>query len=386
MDKLKERMVRLKKEQSSKKGTKLFEVRTANEAIENAKTSPKPKRLFGNFWIQGEVCFLFSSSGVGKTILAVQIAESLATGTPVTEEFELDLTEGRPVIYCDFELTDKQFEGRYADSETVKVQGKDGKTEEYYKNHHVFSPNFIRITPKKEKISPDEIEARGGYAKIVMEEISDLVAEKKPIAVILDNITYLNSEMEKAKEALKVVFELKTLAEKNAGLSVLILGHTPKRDKSKPLTQDDLAGSKMITNFIDASFAIGESAREARIRYLKQTKVRSAQMEFHAENSPTFIVEKPYNFLRYAFQGYSSEREHLSTKEDGKKDIDGEIETLLMEGKGVNEVARALGLNKSRVSRFKKAMEERTLTEMGKRLEKKANELPEVLDDAPFNV
>ena len=45
------------------------------------------------------------------------------------------------------------------------------------------------------------------------------------------------------------------------GLSILVLAHTPKRDSGKPLGRNDLQGSKMIINFCDSAFAIGESAK-----------------------------------------------------------------------------------------------------------------------------
>ncbi len=64
--------------------------------------------------------------------------------------------------------------------------------------------------------------------------------------------------------------ELKTLKDKY-GVSILALAHTPKRDMSKPLTINDLGGSKMLMNFCDSAFAIGASHKAKGIRYLKQS-------------------------------------------------------------------------------------------------------------------
>ena len=75
--------------------------------------------------------------------------------------------------------------------------------------------------------------------------------------LIIDNITYLRQETERAKDALPLMKHLKAL-KLEYNLSILALAHTPKRDQSKPLTLNDLQGSKMLMNFSDSSFCIGE--------------------------------------------------------------------------------------------------------------------------------
>ena len=49
-----------RKEAEQNKG--LFKVKTANEWLELAKTSPIPEMLFGEFWHEGEISILFSDS------------------------------------------------------------------------------------------------------------------------------------------------------------------------------------------------------------------------------------------------------------------------------------------------------------------------------------
>ena len=63
--------------------TDIFEIKTANEWIRGAKSRPVPKRLFGEFWLESELAILFADTGVGKSLLAVQIAESIARGRPM---------------------------------------------------------------------------------------------------------------------------------------------------------------------------------------------------------------------------------------------------------------------------------------------------------------
>ena len=56
----------------------LLSFKTANAWVEEALNSPDPKMYFHNLIVQFENTVIFASSNVGKSILAVQIAEVIA--------------------------------------------------------------------------------------------------------------------------------------------------------------------------------------------------------------------------------------------------------------------------------------------------------------------
>ena len=92
--------------------TSIFDTKLANEWMALSKEKPTPKFLFAEFWLEGELSILFADTGKGKSILAVQIAESIARGVAIKP---LKLTsKPQKVLYLDFELSDKQFEMRYS--------------------------------------------------------------------------------------------------------------------------------------------------------------------------------------------------------------------------------------------------------------------------------
>ena len=68
----------LKQGNEAKESKGLFTVKTASRWIEQAKTRPIPKMLFGEFWFEGELCILFADTNLGKSILAVQIGNSIS--------------------------------------------------------------------------------------------------------------------------------------------------------------------------------------------------------------------------------------------------------------------------------------------------------------------
>jgi hypothetical protein len=102
----------------------LFKVRTGNQWLSLAKEKPIPQMLCDQLWHQNEVAILFAPSGVGKSILAMQIADSVSRGRHILydDAGEPKLycqTAAQKVLYIDCELSEKQFENRYSNNYTV---------------------------------------------------------------------------------------------------------------------------------------------------------------------------------------------------------------------------------------------------------------------------
>lgn len=314
----------------------LFKIQSANKWIEDAKTRPAPKMLCGEFWYQDELCIVFSDTNVGKSILAVQAAEYIARGA--SEGLFCCEAQPQKVIYLDFELSDKQFEGRYAE-----------KREDYYTNHYQFSENLLRAEINPENDVPDRFETFEDYLNF---SIQHLVAETGAKVLVVDNITYLRNETEKAKDALPLMKHLKALKSK-LGLSILAIAHTPKRDATKPLSKNDLQGSKMLINFCDSSFAIGESYEDKGLRYLKQIKVRHSEFKYDADNVATCEIIKPTdNFLQFVFKDYGREKDHLkSFTEEERSNLIAQVKDL-SKIMSQREIARDLKISLTTVNRY----------------------------------
>src|ERR1700733_2748316 len=62
---------------------RLFTVEKGNRWLELARREPEAKMLFGELWHQGELCMLFADTNTGKSVLAVQIGESIARGQSI---------------------------------------------------------------------------------------------------------------------------------------------------------------------------------------------------------------------------------------------------------------------------------------------------------------
>lgn len=298
----------------------IFSIRSANDVIKEASERADPKKLWGSLWYEGEVCCLFADSNVGKSIYAVQIADSIARS-------------GKKVLYFDFELSDKQFQLRYTDED---------------KNLYQFSPNLYRVEINKESIVDTNFE------ESIHESIEYSIFSTQAKVLIIDNLTYLCLNSEKSEAASELMLRLIGL-KRNHDLSILVLAHTPKRPMTSPITQNDLAGSKKLINFFDSAFAIGKSIKDEGLRYIKQIKVRYGEFSYHSENVIVASIEKQGPFTRFVSQGFSAEREHLKEpNEEDKAAIIEEVKKLSSSGKSQREISTMLGISVGSVNNYLK--------------------------------
>lgn len=303
-----------------------FNIKPINEWIEEAKNRPIPNMLFSELWYQNETCILFADTNLGKSILALQISNALSKGISIIG-FKMEI-QAQKVLYFDFELSDKQVENRYSNQ---------------YSEHYVFSPNLLRVEINPEEETPVQFKDFDDYLCFSLEKA---IVEHTTKIIVIDNLTYLKTDTEKAKDASPLMKFLNTI-KKKYGLSILVLAHTPKRDASKPLTKNDLSGSKMLMNFCDSCFAIGESAQEIGLRYIKQIKQRNTEKIYDTENVILCKIEKESNFLEFVFIGFENELDHLKPRNN--EDQLYQILDLKKQGLPNTQIASTLGISEGTV-------------------------------------
>ena len=318
--------------------TRVLVAKSLNDWLSGVASEPRARCLYGELWFEGELCILFGETNTGKSILAIQISQALASGHPALPGFEVDVPSGK-VLYYDFELSPRQILGRYSDE---------------HGNRHAFHPNLIRAEVRR------DFDFKGAWKQALSDDIERLIVEHEPRVVVLDNLTAIRDDTEKAKGALPLMRLLNTL-KRRYDLSMLSLAHTPKRDQSRPISRNDLAGSRNILNLTDSCFAIGESHRDVGTRYLKQIKVREADFSFDTENVALLSLDKTGSFLGFSFLGYGSEIDHLKVRTSAEKsELDAQIIDLVGSRPDLSyrEVATRLGTNHRKVGRTIKRHEE----------------------------
>ena len=307
----------------------IFTVRTAIRCLEDAKSIPTPMMLFDELWFEQELCILFADTNVGKSLLAVQIAQSIASGTAIPG-FHLGV-QGQPVLYYDFEINDKQFEQRYTNT---------------MRNSYRFSSNFYRISYNPE-CKTQRIRSQDVFA-----EIRSHIEEYRSQVLIIDNLSYFASNsLETAQDATDFMREMKILKEEYR-LSIMLLAHTPKRNKSLSISEADLAGSAGLSRLADSLIALGKGGESQDQRYIKQIKVRSAMLNYGAENVIKCRLAPNGGLLGFVFEGYCQESDLLRTTD--RQNISEQVIAMRSQNPSLSQagIARHLGVNKMRVCRI----------------------------------
>ena len=256
--------------------------RTASERLNSAKSKPPVTPLFDAFWLKGELAFLFGSANVGKSILAVQIADAIAKGAKI-QGFD-GPQEPMKVGYFDFELSESQFLKRYSDEKG---------------NVYQFSDNLLIS-----EIDPEISIPKG--QDYILALIEQTIIEHRLEVVVIDSLTYLPIFITEKTDPLDLMHRL-YLIKSHQNISMLVVGHSMRQDSSQPITKCDTIG--LI--FCDSAFAIGESAKEKNLRYLKQIKTSSDEFKYDDENVAVLRLVKRNSFLGFELIGFDDESEHL---------------------------------------------------------------------------
>jgi RecA-family ATPase len=306
----------------------MFQIVTANERLKLARLLPDEKPLFDELWYENELCILFSETGKGKTFLAMQAAEVIATAKTIGG-FSC-CTGPKKVLYYDFELSHKQFEKRY--------------------KHYTFSDDFIIACPSDD--GDFEFKNIADFENKRFDDITKSALKYKVDVIIIDNLTWVNSESEKGNVSGKFMQKLRAF-QKKYQLSVLVISHTPKRKTYSPLELSDLYGSIMLSAFSDSVVAIGESTQGEDVRYIKQIKVRSERKTYHQNNILVCRMTNINGMTCYEIINTGNEYEHLNSNQKNYSNKNEDLAVKLKEeGKSVVEIAKELGVTRTTVYNY----------------------------------
>lgn len=294
-----------------------FNVSTLKEDLEKGRKMKPPKELIPHILVEHETTILFSGPGVGKTVLGTQIAFELAE-------------QGMRALYFNFELSNQQLALRYPNK--VFPNTLYHASIDYTKMHDVTDQNLI------------------------LPEIERLAVERNIELIIIDNFTNLCINSKEAAEAGNIMVKLLAMRMTH-NWTMLILAHVPKRKQGDPLTIDDLAGSKLLSNLADNVIGFNKSKKDKNMRYLIQLKYRSLPIELDFKNVQELTLTSSDGWLHFEYGGYDEERAHLPKSRDEKAELERDIVKELKQpnGSSYREIADKLGTSLSMVQRVAKS-------------------------------
>ncbi|MEQ1764306.1 MAG: AAA family ATPase [Pyrinomonadaceae bacterium] len=304
-----------------------FDSRPANEWMSEARIG-RTDTLFGELWMTGELCVMFGEPGIGKSLLAVQIADSITKGKPIAP-FGLS-AKSKKVLYVDLEKTAEQFKRRYS----ARGDGENTRRKRYK-----FSKHFHRAVP-----------AEG--SEVPLSQLERMVEKGGTKIVIIDNLQHLVTGGQ-PRQAGRVMRELRRL--RNAyGLSILVVTQTSRSTSRRGIAAADMVWSQTVTALADNIFAVGKGGSPSG-RYIKHIKTKLAPMIFGATTVPRFeIDDSRANFPSFIHSGFGAEIE-MHQDEDDRWELDtiSEIRRLHeVKEYSVREIAATLEIPKSTVHRY----------------------------------
>ncbi len=303
-----------------------FEILPASEWIEEGEDH-QPNMLFGPLWNEGEISVLFGDVSCGKSLLAVQIGESIASGKAI-EPFEMT-AEAQKVLLLDLGGSRAQFARRY----TSEADGEEPA------RRYEFSPNLTRVSLRNS-------------VQIAPAKLAPVIENSGAKVLIIDSLAFLQ-KYSLPRETVVVMRELRRL-QKRYGLSILVLMNTTRAIYRRGIIAADIPCASVVTSFVDNVFAVGRSGSQSGVRYIKHIKSGSDDTVYGAAHMPFFAVMRiGGNFPSLKHMGYAGETALRANDDDHFEwQRIRNIQRLVEEKKTIREIAEELGMSPSTVHRL----------------------------------
>lgn len=276
-------LAKLKKEQQRTAPERLcrdgmFETRAATKWFGNSDRKASDEFLYGNLWRRGELAVLFGETGVGKSILATQIAETIARGVflPGVRRKK----PGKHVLYFDLETGPEQFRERYTCPRAVYGERP---------AHYTFHARHERATFRKDFEIPREF--AGNFRRFFDHSVTLRFEQSDANIYIVDNLSGLDPEKSGGAASLKWLRTFKLWTAIN-GVSVLVVTHAKPHKRLTPTTLKDLALGHKVAEIADTVFALCRSNFGQGFRYVKMLKSRSQIFEAPADEVQVYQIER----------------------------------------------------------------------------------------------
>jgi KaiC/GvpD/RAD55 family RecA-like ATPase len=303
--------------------------------MEQAANATPKACLVGSLIKVEDVAILFSGPENGKSIFGIQMADKISRGESLFNGLLRNECEPKKVLYFDFELTLSDYKSRYIDGagNPYPFLG-DGK--------------FIRVGNDED--NPKTFAEIGtNMERILMHNIE----QYQPEVVFIDNITAMSNGSTVDAEVVKKIMDLLIRLKRKHKLTVVVFAHTPKRyDWSKPLENEDLAGSSLLSTYADSIIAIGRSKMGNNVKYIKQIKLRTGVKIHDEQNVINVSIEKEGAFLQMKTleEPTGRETDHLTAKNEAivTDELISQMVLLNNEGKSYQEIKEELKLGLSR--------------------------------------
>lgn len=236
---------------STKKGNSLISIKTFNELEVIGKDLPPLKKLFGNFILDKSTTLFPSERGVGKTLLAMQIACSIANDDKEFLREQIELNGN--VFYVNLEMS----EGTIA-----------RRIESLYKGM------------KKNDSSPYNIfcfTSRQGF-QLLLPTLTEMAKTYNPVLIVIDNLrTALDGKNNENNSEMTQIVNIVNKFKDDLDTTILLVHHLRKGSSNQMTNSDMQSGAGALSDLVDADFFLRKSGVDKNFRVLKRVKARECE-------------------------------------------------------------------------------------------------------------
>jgi AAA domain/VirE N-terminal domain len=258
--------------------------------IERVNSEPKAKMIYSAIK-ENSTGLIYGVAKTGKTIFCENLGMSIASGRNSFLNDPLCI-ENKKVLFLSLE---EYYTGRTSRNEKQLKDYSEEEREMIFDNYFVAGVNF-----------PKQIASQNDWEAIEQE-----VAKYQPGIVFIDSLTRMVSDAIESVEPAKIaMLRLRNITEKY-NTTMGIIHHSIKIDVSQAMTQQNVAGSRVISQETD--FIIGINKTVNNQRYMKLVSARYA--DDNSEYVQTFRFNDNLN-IELGPKAYESK---LLSQTDGRK-------------------------------------------------------------------
>lgn len=289
---------------------KIITLKRAADCLAEHKNRKPPMPLFDRFWAEGELALFFGESGTGKSLLAVQVADALARGTPMNG---FEMAKGRKkVLYVDLTMSDAQFHARYGTYEIAR--------------------NLFRGRPDDDEDLFEWIEAA--------------VEQYDLRAVIIDDLAAAVTSHFGIRQTVRLMRKLQRLCH-TTGVSVLTISDASRSWNSLE-NEGDLGDRRVICRFADSVFSIAKINTGRYGRRLVQIKTRSGEHFWKVGNAPECAIRR----LESGLMGFEFDDRFAPKIDDERLELIRRVYWRHKEGASFRTIGLEFGISKTLAHRL----------------------------------
>lgn len=280
------------------------------KCLKDARELPALKPIIPGMVNEQEVCLLAGAQGLGKTAWMMQQS--------------IEIAKNYRLAYLDGEMSERQLLMRYP--------------------HMEFPPHFFRIEKDRYARNSGDI----------LNLLAQAVFQNDIQVLVIDNITSLSQDLEKASDAGTLIDRLNDI-KKRYGLTLIVLCHVPQMYNGyQPMTINMVQGSARLTQLAESVIGLGRSARDKNQVYCKVLKYRNGVSEYDEDNCIVYqrTTDNNGNFVLEEIKHDTEEHIlNVRTKEE-KNALINRVQELAKQGMSVRQIGKELGISPTTVSRY----------------------------------